>query len=102
MPAALKVLLYHALPSGPVVRIPSVPDVELMRDAFRTHDAIEVLILTEALIVPAGREDVSVAAVMVEEPRIFEVGQIMRGQIVIAVLVIVAAQKVGQVEGTGH
>src|SRR6266567_8274713 len=88
----LKVLLNHSLPCRPIVRIPRVPDVELVRNVFETHDAIEVLILSEALVVPPRCEDVGVAPIVIEEPPIAKVGQEVRRQIVIDVLVVVTAQ----------
>ena len=73
-----------------------IPCVELVRDSLGTHDAVEVLILAEALVVPAGGEDVGVAAVVVKEPGISEIGQIVSGQVEVAILVVVAAQEVGE------
>jgi hypothetical protein len=46
----------------------SFPCVELMGDSFGTHDAVEVLVLAEALVIPAGGEDVGVASVVLKEP----------------------------------
>src|SRR5580692_5463420 len=100
--ATSQIVLDHAAPRGPVVRVPCLPGVDPVGNALGAHDAVEVLILPEALIVPAGAENVRVAPVAIEEPGIAEIGQVMRRQIEVAVLVVVAVEEVGDVEGAGH
>ena len=42
------------------------------------------------------------AAQAIEEPRIFKPGQVVRGQMEVAILVVVAVEKSGEIEGAGH
>src|SRR6202034_3823292 len=79
--ATSQIVLDHAAPRGPVVRVPGLPGVDLVGNAFGAHDAVKILILREALIVPAGAEKVRVAPVAIEEPGIAEIRQIVRGQV---------------------
>src|ERR1035438_1178486 len=53
-PAFSQVLLHHALPGGPVVRVLRIPDAELVGNALLVHDPVENLVLAQALVVPAG------------------------------------------------
>jgi len=92
----------HALPGGPVVGVVGVPDEEFVGDAFGVEDAVEALVLAEALIVPAGGENVRAAAIAIEKPGVAEMGQEVHGLVVVDVSVVVAAEKVVQVEGAGH
>ncbi len=82
--------------------VPGVPCVELVRNAFGAHDAVEILILSEALVVPTCAEDVGVAPVVVEEPWVAQVRQVVRGQIEVAILVVVAVEKIRDVECARH
>jgi len=68
--------------------------------AFGTHDAVEILVLAEALIVPPGGEDVGVVAILLEKPGVGHVGKVVGGEIEIAILIVVANEEVGEVERT--
>src|SRR5579859_6346595 len=73
-----------------------------MRDASFAHDAREVLVLRETLIVPPGGENVMIPLIAIEVPAIGETRQVMRGQVEVDVLVVVAAEEAGEVEGAAH
>ena len=77
-------------------------DVELVGNALFAEDTVELLVVAEALIVPAGGEDVCIALVAVEVPCVAEVGQVVRGQVEIDIFVVVAVEKACHVEGAGH
>ena len=49
-----QVFARHASPGRPVVRVQRVPNVELVGNALFIHDPIELLIFSEAMIVPAA------------------------------------------------
>src|SRR5579862_8391508 len=44
-PTHLQILLDHPLPRRPVVRVPRIPDVELVRDPFVIHQPVHLLVL---------------------------------------------------------
>src|SRR5215469_12724011 len=97
-----QVFLNHALPRGPVVRIPRVPYIQLVRDPLVIHETVHVLVLAEALVVPARREYPRIAAVVIEEPAIAQMRQEVGGLVEIDILVVVAVEKVGGIECAGH
>ena len=82
------------------MRVVGVPRVELVGNAFGAHDAVEILVLAEALIVPAGGEDVGVVAILIEKPGVRHVGKVVSGEIEIAILIVIANEEVGEVECT--
>ncbi len=84
------------------MRVRHIPHVELVRNSLLAQDAIELLILREALVVPSSGQHVRIGAKAIEEPRIFEPGQVVRGQMEVAILVVVAVEKGGEVESAGH
>ena len=86
-------MLHHALPCRPIVRVRRIPNVEPMRNSLLAQDAIELLILREALVVPSGGQHVRTGAKAIEEPRIFKPGQVVRGQMEVAIFVVVAVEK---------
>ena len=100
--AGLEVFLHHLLPCWPIMGVPGVPRVELVRDAFGTHDAVKILVLAKALIVPPGGENVGVTAVVVKVPGISKIRQIVSRQVEVTILVVIAAEEVGQVKRAGH
>src|SRR5580692_12986941 len=69
-----------------------------MRNRLFAQNAIEVLILRQALVVPTGRQGIRVIAEAIEEPRIAEVRQVVRRQIEVAILVVVAIEESRQIE----
>lgn len=84
------------------MRVIGIPSVEPVRNSLGTHDSVQVLVLSEALVIPAGSEDVRVATVVVKEPGISEIGQIVRWEVEVTILVVIAAEEVGEIEGSGH
>ena len=84
------------------MRIVRVPDVEVVGNAFVVQDTVEFLILAQALVVPACRENVRVPAIALKEPRIGQIGQVLRRSVEVDVAIVVSAQKVGHVECSRH
>src|SRR5580658_3424704 len=81
-----EVFVDHLHPGGPVVGVVCAPDEELVGNALVVEDAVEVLVVAEALVVPAGAEDVGVMPVAVEEPWVGQVGDVGRRGVVVDVL----------------
>ena len=79
-----------------------IPRIKLVRNPLRTHDPVKILVLSQALVVPAGAQHVGVPPVTLEEPGVGQVGQVVSGQIEVAILVVVALQKLLEIEGPGH
>jgi predicted alpha/beta superfamily hydrolase len=78
------------------------PDVEVAWNIFGAEDLRHALICVPALVVNAGCEDISVAPVLLEILGIADVGQIVRRDVEVAVVVVVPREKVGGVEGAAH
>jgi hypothetical protein len=78
------------------------PDVEAARYVFVAEDLREVFVVAAAHVFVAGGEDVGVVLVLVEEPGVGEVGQIVGGDVVVAVVVVVAVEEAGGVEGSAE
>ena len=78
------------------------PDVEADRDALVTEDAGHNFVSVPALVVVAGYEDVRIVAVMIKEPRIGGLRNVVRGKVEVAILIVVAAEEVGDVKGPAH
>ena len=92
----------HSLPPGPVVACVVAPDVEAARDTFVAEDLRHAFVIVPALVVNAGGEDVGVTPVAVEIPGVADVGEVVHGDVEVAVVVVVAGEKVGGVEGSAH
>lgn len=82
--------------------VPAVPDLEAVADAFLVEQVGEVLVLAEALVIPAGGEHVAGAAVAVEVPAVVEVGQVLGGGVEVGIAVRVAVEEKAHVEGAAH
>ena len=80
------------------MRMGRIPDVNLVRNPFVIQNAIELLILAQALVVPTGGEHILVAPKTIEKPWIREAGQIVRGQMEVAIVVVIAVEKTGEVK----
>jgi hypothetical protein len=78
------------------------PDIELAGNTFITEDLGHAFVRVPALVVHAGREDVLVVPVAVEIPGIAGVRQIVHGDVEVAVVVVVAGEEAGGVEGAAH
>jgi len=78
------------------------PDVEAARYVFVAEDLREVFVVAAAHVFVAGGEDVGVVLVLVEEPGVGEVGQIVGGDVVVAVVVVVAVEEAGWIEGSAE
>ncbi len=78
------------------------PDIEAARNIFVAKDLRHAFVLVPALIVNTGGEDVGITAVTIEIPRIADVWEIVHRNVEVAVVVVVAAEKVGGVEGSAH
>src|ERR1700760_35564 len=94
LPGSLEIGLEHSLPPGPVVACVVAPHVETARDAFVAEDLCHAFVVVPTLVVNAGGEDVAVTAVAIEIPRVADVGKVMHGDVEVAVVVVVAAEKV--------
>ena len=78
------------------------PDVELAGDVFVAEDLRHAFVRVPALVVHAGGEDVLVVPVAVEIPGVAHVRQVVHGDVEVAVVVVVAGEKAGGVEGAAH
>lgn len=102
LPGDLEIGLQHSLPPGPVVACVVAPYIEAARDAFVAEDLRHAFVVVPTLVVNAGGEDVVVTAVTIEIPGVADVGEVVHGDVEVAVVVVVAAEKVGGVEGSAH
>ena len=78
------------------------PYVEAAWNSFVAEDLRHALVVVPALIVDTGCEDVGVVTEAIEIPMVADVGQVMRGDVEVAVVVVVAAEEVRGVEGSAH
>ena len=78
------------------------PDVEAAGDIFVAEDLRHTFVCVPALVVHAGREDVGVVPVAIEIPGVADVRQIVHGDVEVAVVVVVAGEEAGGVEGSAH
>ena len=78
------------------------PDVEAAGDAFVAKDLRHTFVVVPALVVDTGGKKVGVAPIAVEIPGIADVGQVVHGDIEVAVVVVVAGEEAGGVEGAAH
>src|ERR1700678_1763189 len=95
LPGDLEIGLQHSLPPGPVVACVVAPYIETARDAFVAEDLRHAFVVVPTLVVNAGGEDVVVTAVTIEIPGVADVGEVVHGDVEVAVVVVVAAEKVG-------
>src|SRR5579863_1308974 len=100
--ARSQIFLDHALPGRPVVRVPGLPGIELVRNSLVAHDAIQILVLPQALVVPSRGKNVGIPPVAFEVPGIGEIGQVVGRLVEVAVLVVVAAEKTREIERSRH
>ena len=77
------------------MRVRQIPDVEFVRDCLFIQDAIEVLVPGKTLIVPSSGEHKPVATEAIEKTRIGEARKIVRGQMEVAILVVIAVEEAG-------
>jgi len=70
------------------------PDVETDGDIFIAEDLCHAFVVVPALVVDAGGENVGIATVAVEIPRVADVGEVVHGDVEVAVVVVVATEKV--------
>src|SRR5258708_22200551 len=98
----LEISLQHPLPPGPVVPGVVTPYIELAGDVLVAEDLRHAFVCVPALVVHAGREDVFVVPVAVEIPGIAGVRQVVHGDVEVAVVVVVAGEEAGGVEGATH
>jgi hypothetical protein len=99
---ALEIGCEHSLPPGPVVACVVAPDVEAARDTFVAEYLCHTFVVVPALIVNTCGQDVGIAPIAVEIPGVADVGEVVHGNVEVAVVVVVAGEKVGRVKGSAH
>jgi len=75
------------------------PYIEPARNSFVAKDLRHAFVVVPALVVDTGCKDVGVVTEAIEIPMVTDVRQIMRGNVEVTVVVVVAAQEVRRVEG---
>src|SRR5271155_1096757 len=98
----LEIGLQHSLPPGPVVACVVAPDVEAAGDVFVAEDLRHAFVVVPALVVNASGEYVGVPAVTIEIPGVADGREVVRGNVEVSVVVVVAAKKFGGVKGSAH
>jgi hypothetical protein len=78
------------------------PNVEAGGDILGTEDLVEVLVVGPADIFVSGDEDVSVMAVLIEVPKIGEIGEVVGRKVEVAVVVEVAVEEAGWIAGSAE
>ena len=61
-----------------------------------------MFVVAAAHVFVAGGENVGVVAVLIEEPGVGEVGDVVSGDVVVAVVVVVAVEEAGWIEGSAE
>src|ERR1700733_2208171 len=61
-----------------------------------------MLVLPQALVVPAGGQYIGVLPVAIQKPRVAHIRHVVRRRVEVDILIVVAVQKVGNIEGAGH
>src|SRR5947209_7547681 len=92
----------HTLPPGPIVAGAVSPPVDPVRNGLLAHDLRQSLVLVPAHLVFSGCQNISILTVMVQAPGIADILEVMGRTIEVAVVVIVAVEKLANVESSAH
>src|ERR1039458_2673280 len=97
-----KTFLRHFVPPWPIVS-EALPHVQQMRDLLRDEHVGHLHILIEKRVLIANREHIVVAAEVLEEPGVAQIGQVIERAVQVGVGIVVAVQKAFRdIESPGH
>ena len=78
------------------------PDVQAVRDSLLSQDCSEALIIVPALVVDRSREHQRAAPIAIQIPGIVHARHVVQRVLKVAVVVVVTAQKIADIEGPAH
>src|SRR5882672_768280 len=106
MPSTVKILEIldgHTQPQRPIVNAVVAPDVQPVRNGLGVHNSRHLHVLVQAHVpVGCGENPSHALAILAQKPLIAHVRQVVRGVVEVAVVIVVAVQKLLDVIGPTH